>query len=110
MEEEEKEEISRDAIAESLAYAGREGKVGNKINRSYNNTITNDFMLGRCKNVNIPDNVYKTIQPNYPCDAVPLSYSDSKNYCYLSANTYKNIFDDVSLNIFILKTFCKIIY
>jgi len=43
LEEEEKEEISRDAIAESLAYAGREGKVGNKINRSYNNTMINDI-------------------------------------------------------------------
>jgi hypothetical protein len=43
LEEEEIDDISRDAIAESLAYAGREGKVGNKINRSYNNTIINDI-------------------------------------------------------------------
>jgi len=43
LEEEEMDDISRDAIAESLAYAGREGKVGNKINRSYNNTIINDI-------------------------------------------------------------------
>jgi hypothetical protein len=43
LEEEEKDEISRNAIAESLAYSGREGKEGNKINRSYNNTIINDI-------------------------------------------------------------------
>jgi hypothetical protein len=43
LEKEEKDELSRDAIAESLAYAGREGKEGNKINRSYNNTIINDI-------------------------------------------------------------------
>ena len=43
LKDEEKDEISRDAIAESLAYAGREGKEGNKINRSYNNTIINDI-------------------------------------------------------------------
>ena len=43
LEEEEIDDISRDAIAESIAYAGREGKVGNKINRSYNNTIVNDI-------------------------------------------------------------------
>jgi hypothetical protein len=43
LEKEEKEELSRDAIAESLAYAGREGIEGNKINRSYNNTIINDI-------------------------------------------------------------------
>jgi hypothetical protein len=85
---------------ETLVWVGISSTLHNgDVRTTTNNTITNDFMLGRCKNVNIPDNVYKTIQPNYPCDAVPLSYSDSKNYCYLSANTYKNIFDDVSWNI-----------
>jgi hypothetical protein len=43
LEEEEIDEISRDSISESLAYAGKSGKGGNKINRSYNNTITNDI-------------------------------------------------------------------
>ena len=43
LEEEEINEISRDAIAESLAHAGREGIVGNKINWSYNKTIINDI-------------------------------------------------------------------
>ena len=43
LEKEEIDELSRDAIAESLAYAGREGKEGNKINRTYNNTIINDI-------------------------------------------------------------------
>jgi len=43
LEEEEIDEISRDSISESLAYAGKSGTGGNKINRSYNNTITNDI-------------------------------------------------------------------
>jgi hypothetical protein len=85
---------------ETLVWVGISSTLHNgDVRTTTGNTITNDFMLGRCKNVNIPNNVYKTIQTNYPCDAVPLSYSDSKNYCYLSANTYKNIFDDVSWNI-----------
>jgi hypothetical protein len=45
LEQEEKDEISRNAISETLGYAGREGKEGNKINRSYNNTIINDIRL-----------------------------------------------------------------
>jgi hypothetical protein len=45
LEQEEKEEISRNAISETLGYAGREGKEGNKINGSYNNTIINDIRL-----------------------------------------------------------------
>lgn len=43
LEQEEKNEISRNAISETLGYAGREGKEGNKINGSYNNTIINDI-------------------------------------------------------------------
>ena len=45
LEQEEKDEISRNAISETLGYAGREGKGGNKINGSYNNTIINDIRL-----------------------------------------------------------------
>jgi hypothetical protein len=45
LEQEEKDEISRNAISETLGYAGREGKEGNKINGSYNNTIINDIRL-----------------------------------------------------------------
>ena len=64
---------------------------------NYNGSLLdNNFVLGRCRNVTIDKNIYMVNRTSTPCTTIPQTTNDTKNYCSLTANSFRNIFDDVS--------------
>ena len=65
LEEEEEDELMKNSVSETLGYMGREGKDGNKINRSYNNTIINDINRRADSNFpGIPEITFRMLKLN----------------------------------------------